>query len=239
MRKQLLLLKELQETESMIGKLKKEHDAVLTADNIRRLFEDVNGLQKNMDRLKKEREKLTMQYNRDELLLNSLQSQKQQLEKTLYGGTVRNNKEMLQMQEKIHQLQERMEQHESDMLGVIGTQDTLEQNIAEFDRKYTQLQYELKTKRQDNVESILRLTTEIKGLIAAKNNLRERISAGILAVYDELKRKQERAVVWLQGDICTGCRVAVSSNIIGAVREAGTLVYCETCGRLLIPNEPV
>lgn len=238
MREQAVLLKELQETDSMIGKLEKEHEAVLTAGDIRRSLEDVHILQTNMDKLEKDCERLSLQYRREETLLVSLQEQKQQAEKNLYGGTVCSNKEMMHMQEKIQHLQDQINKRENSMMGIMETQETAAQKIAELNVGCTQKQHELKIKRRENADHILQLATQVKELMLRKNNLRERIPKDILTVYDELTRRKGKAVAWLQGDFCTGCRVAVPSYVIDGVREAEKLVYCETCGRLLIPAEP-
>lgn len=237
MREQMLLLKDLQETESLIGKLEKEHEEVLTSDEARKILEAEHTLQKNMGNLEKDREKFSMQYKREELLLMSVQTEKQQVEKSLYSGTVRNNKEMTQIQGKIQQLQDRLEKQENCMMGIMETQETLERKIADHSERLMQMQSELKMKRRENTEHILRLTTQVKELMLVKNNLQERIPQDLLTIYGELKRKKGKAVAWLQGDICTGCRVAVPSHLISEIQEAGRLKYCETCGRLLIPHE--
>lgn len=238
MREQMLLLKDLQEKESLIVKLEKDQEAALAADEIRRLCEDVHVLQTNIDKRVKDCAKLSLQYKHAEALLASLQKQKEHAEKNLYGGTVSSNKEMMQMQEKIQQLQEQIDKQENSMMEIIETQDTVEQKIPELNEKLTQMQHDLKTKRRENTEHVLRITTQVKDLIVAKDNLREQISKDILVLYDKLKRKSGKAVARLQGDLCTGCRVAVPSYVISRVQEAKTLVCCETCGRLLIPAEP-
>lgn len=237
MQEQAVLLKELQETDSIIRKLEKEHEAVLTASDIRRSLEDVHILQRNMGKLEKDCEKLSMQYKREEIMLVSLQEQKQQAEKNLYGGTVCSNKEMMHIQEKIQHLQDQINKQENSMMGIMEMQETAEQKNAKLNAGCMQMQHELKMKQRENADHILRVTTQVKELMLRKNNLRERISKDILTVYDELTRRKGTAVAWLQGNLCTGCRVTVPDYIIDGVREAEKLIYCETCGRLLIPSE--
>ncbi len=239
MREQMLLLKELQEAESLIGNLEKDHQDVLRTDETRQLFADMHALQKNIDRMEKAREELSMQYKREEILLMSRQTQRQQVENSLYGGTVHNNKEMMQIQGRIQQIQDQIEKQENSMMGIMENQETLEQKITEVAERYTQIQQGLKLKERENTAHILELSKQIKALTVVKSNLRERIRLDLLAMYDELIRKNGTAVSWLQGDICVKCRVVVPGYVVRGVREAKAFVYCETCGCLLISHTPL
>lgn len=234
MREQMLLLKELQETESLIGNLEKDHQAVLRADEIRQLLADMHALRKNLEGMGKNREELSMQYKREEILLMSRQAQKQQVENSLYSGTVHNNKEMMQIEGRIQQILDQIEQQESSMMEIMEIQEKLEQQITEIAERYAQMQQGLKLKQRENKAHILERAKQIKALAVMKNNLRERIPVDLLTKYDQLKRKNGKAVSWLLGDICAKCRVVVPGNIIRGVREAKSFVYCETCGCLII-----
>jgi hypothetical protein len=236
MRDQLVRLKGLQDTDILRKELSLEHATLLQAEDVRKLFNQVNDLQKQVVKLEKDDDRLTMQYKRAEAITASLQSQKQQMESNLYGGTIQNSKEMMQVQSRIQQLQEQIGASEGSSIDCMQAQEDLRREISAIQIKYKAAQAQLTEKRRDNAEAILKLTAQLRELEDVRSKQRSTFDQAILAVYDDLARKKGIAVATLRGDICSGCRVSVPSNKLGKVEEGTALVYCDTCSRLLIPG---
>lgn len=237
MRDQLVRLKELQDTDILWKKLSLDHAVLLQAEDVRKLFNQVNDLQKQVVKLKKDDDRLMMQYNRAEAVTASLQIQKQQMESNLYGGTIQNSKEMMQVQSRIQQLQEQIAASEGSSIDCMQAQEDLQQEITDLQSKYQAAQNKLTEKRRENTEAILKITAQLKEMEDVRSKLRSTFDQAILTVYDDLYRKNGSAVAILRGDICSGCRVSVPSNKLGKVEEGTALIYCDTCGRLIIAGD--
>ena len=236
MRDQLMRLKVLQDADTLRKKLALEHAALLQAEDVRRLFNQVNELQKQVIKLEKHDERLTIQYNRAAAVTETLESQKQQLEKNLYGGTIQDSKEMMQIQSRVGELQEQINATEGSSIDYMQAQEDLRREIVIAQAEYQEAQVQLTEKRRENTEAILTLAARLKGLEEERLKLRVTFDQNLLAAYDDLVRKKGLAVATLQGDICSGCRVSIPSNKLVKVEHDTDLVYCDTCGRLLIPG---
>jgi uncharacterized protein len=237
MKEHITQLGDLQELEVMMRRLEKEHGELVKAEDTRQLFTRLNDLQMRLEKLGKENERISMQYHRAETMLEPLQAQKKQMQTLLYGGTVHNEKEMAQIQTRIQQIAGQIDKAEGAIVDLMQTQENLERVCVETQNENNTLKAQLMVKRKENAEAIIRLTSQIKEMDEMRLRLRSSIDTQILAVYDKLRTQKGTAVARLQGEICTGCRVGVPSHMLRKVKEGQALVYCETCGRLLIPTE--
>jgi predicted nucleic acid-binding Zn-ribbon protein len=75
--------------------------------------------------------------------------------------------------------------------------------------------------------------TGLDGLKAAQKKLEATVSPQLLNRYRRLAdRPGGRAVVPVVDGVCTGCFTNVPSSFTSSV-NAGKVMYCETCGRIL------
>jgi predicted nucleic acid-binding Zn-ribbon protein len=157
-----------------------------------------------------------------------------QAEGRLYGGKVRNPKELEDSEKDVAQLRRQHAQAEDALLEaliaseaaaevVAGAQHELEQRSTEWNATQAGL-------RAEHARLTERLTTERARQAAA----RRAVPTGILHIYDTLRpRRAGRAVARLDGDTCAVCLVAVSPSRLAAARDGDELAYCENCGRIL------
>jgi len=60
------------------------------------------------------------------------------------------------------------------------------------------------------------------------------VDADLLNVYDRLfASKDGNAVVALEGDVCTGCHMTVTTQVTLTVKAGHSVTHCEHCGRIL------
>jgi uncharacterized protein len=155
-------------------------------------------------------------------------------ETRLYGGGVRNPKELEDLQLDVAQLRRQLSQAEDNLLeGLICAETAtqaqaeqaalLERLTAEHGRKYAAL-------RTEHAQIKAKLPAELARQAAA----RQAVPAAVLTTYDNLRpRRGGRAVAKLDGDECSACLVAASPFTLEAARFGDELVYCSNCGRLL------
>jgi len=155
-------------------------------------------------------------------------------EQRLYGGTVRNPKELTSLQEENEYLRRRKGQLEDVILEVmIEVEESQEQaysaraHLAQVEERWRAEQERLIAERAELQASLVALSEKRQALRAA-------IPPDDLEIYDDLRRRTGgQAVVLLRGDTCQGCRVSLPSSKAQQVRQGTVLVFCGSCGRIL------
>lgn len=71
-------------------------------------------------------------------------------------------------------------------------------------------------------------------LINAREELASKISKPLLYSYEKLKKRYKRAIVPVKEDnTCLGCFVRLPTSMSSIGRTDKTVIYCESCGRIL------
>ena len=90
-------------------------------------------------------------------------------------------------------------------------------------------------RRKSLDDELARLGGELKQLQEERENLAAQIEPQNLERYHDLsERFQGRGVARVINDICQGCSVFISSAQRGFLYDSEALIYCESCGRLLL-----
>lgn len=156
------------------------------------------------------------------------------VDKKLYGGTVRNPRELSDLQRDVEGLRHNKSGLEERMLALMDEQETESSGVrnvaAEFERlttAWTTEQAELKEKRGA-------LRERLAALGAERARRAEHISAPTLAIYDERRRtRRGRAVAKVERNMCLGCRTSLALHEVQRARAGRELAFCSSCGRIL------
>lgn len=166
--------------------------------------------------------------------LGDIEQRIKELEKRLYDGGLRNNKEVLLTQnEQMNlieqkndfenlslQLMEDIEKHSSDYRG-------LEEHIVKLMKDRVKLENILKSERE-------KLKKQIETLVDSKGVVAKTISKTLLPLYESLRKsKNGKAVAVVNGGVCEGCRIALSSSKTQRFAEISELIRCSSCQRIL------
>ncbi len=152
----------------------------------------------------------------------------------LYGGTVKNPKELQDLQQEGEALQRYLEVLEERQLEAM-----LE--VDEAENEFRQSQKRLDTVQAELVESHAALKGEQSQLdrdrerwIQERNATAETIPDEDLSLYQ--KRRTTRggiAVTAVRGQTCGACGTRLSSALHQSARSSTRLAFCDTCGRIL------
>jgi predicted nucleic acid-binding Zn-ribbon protein len=172
-----------------------------------------------------------------ELEIQGLADKATRSEQRLYSGTVKNPKELEDLQAEVAALQRRQLKLEDDLLDAM-----IERDEAESARTLAQRQL-------DEIHALW--STQQADLLAEQSELQERtaeieqeratvlpsIDANTLATYQNLRRRKGGlAVTQLNGDVCGVCGVAISPNLKWKLRQQ-EIVYCGNCERIIVPSQ--
>jgi len=158
----------------------------------------------------------------------------QNTEKALYGGSVKNPKELEDLQMEAESLRRYLETLEDRYL-----EDLLEQEEAEIAQDLSSASLEAARDRQVNLHA--ELIAERKDIDQRLANLETEREAALASISDQDRdtyedlRTQLRgmAVVILNGDSCGACGLEMPASSRQLVSSGDELVRCSQCGRIL------
>ncbi|MBI2909363.1 MAG: hypothetical protein HYX92_17090 [Chloroflexi bacterium] len=207
----------LSSIESQLG----ESEGVLEAQ---RRIEDKRARLKQLGALQRD----------EEWEAQAIQSKAGPVEKKLYGGTVRNPRELSDMQDELNQLKAQQRKHEDVILELMSQAEDLQREIEgdldglrRMEADWYQEQERLFRER-DRIRAELSTLEETRAARAAA------IDAESLALYESLRlTKQGAAVAKAERGMCQGCRISLSMNELRKAKSPQELVHCGSCGRIL------
>lgn len=158
----------------------------------------------------------------------------EQSEAALYGGTVKNPKELQDLQTEIASLKRTIAQIEDSQLELMVAVEEAEQNYRDAEAHLNSIKAEQAGKyailmgEQETLRALLsRLEIERKALVSQINPV-------LLDTYLQLRAsKRGLAVVPVEEDSCTGCGSTLTAAEIQAAKSSTRLVNCPNCGRII------
>jgi len=155
-------------------------------------------------------------------------------EKKLYEGSVKNPRELMNLQHEIELLKERRGGQEEQLLAIMMEVDTNQQDVA---LKRSELEV-MERDWQANQERLSREQTDLEADLAMLEQKREFIrgqtDSASLEVYEGLRQaKQGLAVAKVVQGRCQGCRISLPTSDQQRARTGHNLVTCSNCGRIL------
>lgn len=232
---QLVLLWDLQELDLSISEFKLKIEEAPRLSGV----EETNG---KLDELKNELSEQEHRLKEDQKTLRQLEMKvqkivddRQELSGSLYSGKITNVKELEQMQRKLDLLAAEKQKLEDNIILLMESVEEQEMALKETETGVNKSEQEFQ-KKEGQLEVNLNLfRKELSRLETDRNRLAEDIEQKYLKRYEILAQKhQGRALAKVDDDICSGCRVFVSSGLRGQLYNPGAMVYCENCGRLLV-----
>jgi len=168
-----------------------------------------------------------------ELALQSLDQKRQASERRLYGGKIRNPKELSDLQEEVESLGRRRASIEDELLEIMlmveeGEAEEREasESLSRIEGQWERDQADLQAEKEGLEKRLLELDELRRQRVAS-------IAPADLNDYEHLRpRKRGVAVAILQGDECQGCMTTVSAARVKEARSEA-LAHCGTCGRIL------
>ena len=169
------------------------------------------------------------------LELNTLLSKVKRSEDRLYSGTVKNPKELSDLQQELDSLGRRREVLEDEVLEAMINLEEAQEEESEASESLSAIEADWEESQQNLAKEQDELVRHINELTAMRKQQLELVTPKSLALYENtVRRVSLMAVVNLRNGRCAGCQVSVPSNLIKAVDE-GELVHCDSCGRILCP----
>jgi hypothetical protein len=155
-------------------------------------------------------------------------------ERSLYGGSVRNPKELQDLQREAESLQRQLAALEDKLLETM-----VELEDREMDQEVAKDELARVESAAENGRGVLiRERAEVEARCSRLESEREVSVAGVapkdLALYTELRESMGgRVVALLHDDACGACGLALAASALQSVRNSAELFRCTQCGRIL------
>ncbi|MBI2852144.1 MAG: hypothetical protein HYX84_03450 [Chloroflexi bacterium] len=153
-------------------------------------------------------------------------------EDDLYGGRIRNPKELSSLQQETEILKAKRVQLDNRLLEIMEQIEEATGSVVTAESALKAVESEWQEQQQKLTADVERLRT----VLAELTNNCQQLSAGIepevSAVYRELRKQKKTAVARVEQGICRGCRISQPASILRQARS-GSLVRCGSCGRIL------
>ncbi|HOG47053.1 MAG TPA: C4-type zinc ribbon domain-containing protein [Anaerolineae bacterium] len=169
-----------------------------------------------------------------ELEVKGLTSRIAEGEQRLYGGTVRNPKELESLQEDLRQLRGRRDGLEDSILQDLTEIDESEARLALLRPAWEAVQAAWQAQQRDTTEVVAKLRAQLVRLDEQTAHLRSVVPPDLLEQYDDLRRKKGgRGIAVVRNGLCEACRVQVPTRLVQQVRSGDEVYRCGNCGRIL------
>ena len=165
--------------------------------------------------------------------LEDLQEKSNRLQNKLYGGTVKNPKELLPLKDEFEFIKKKIRTKEDLLLEVMGEVEDLQartansvEEVQEISQRWQQEQ-EVLNKEKGEAED------EFDNLSKARRELAEQINPETLKLYEQIKQTRGQAVARVEQGRCQGCYITLPTGQWQRVR-GGELIQCSSCSRIRI-----
>jgi predicted nucleic acid-binding Zn-ribbon protein len=158
----------------------------------------------------------------------------EQTEATLYGGKVRNPKELQDMQNETASLKKYLAVLEDRQLEGMLAVEEAEAAETSAGERLEGVRHKLARQHATLLEEQARLKSEAERAEIERQVTVAEIPAGELQLYDQL-RKQRRgvAVAKIANKACAACGTTLSAALLHTARVSPEITRCDTCGRIL------
>jgi predicted nucleic acid-binding Zn-ribbon protein len=176
---------------------------------------------------KVERSKKDLEWNIEELQKNIIQ-----INTKLYGGTVKNPKELMGFEQEGKALKAQLKEKEDVLLDLMGKEDSLQKKKQSVKESLDVLE----NKWQTEQDVILADKKIVEEQLADLNSRRQQNISTIddesIKIYEKISSKKGYAVVRVEQGKCQGCRLSISMSEMQRARS-GSIVQCSSCGMIL------
>jgi predicted nucleic acid-binding Zn-ribbon protein len=166
--------------------------------------------------------------------VDDLRSRVSGVEGKLYGGSVRNPKELGGMQEEANILRGQLRRREDELLDLMVRVEERQTALRDAEGSLAEVASRWGQDQEELVSQKARLEGELAGLEERRRQQSGLVGARVLTLYDNLlERRQGRAVVKVERGMCGGCRISLPMTVLQKARSGLDVVQCVSCERIL------
>jgi predicted nucleic acid-binding Zn-ribbon protein len=158
----------------------------------------------------------------------------EQSESSLYGGKVKNPKELQDLQREIASVKKHIRELEDQQLDMMVQVEQLENSLSSSKEVYQKAQADFINKSALLLGEKDQLTKKKERLEVERNAGLSSISPDMMSIYNRLRViKGKIAVALVDDSSCSACGAVLTPSEWQNARSPHQVVYCYSCGRIL------
>ncbi|AAK79275.1 hypothetical protein BJV85_002693 [Clostridium acetobutylicum] len=204
---------------------------------LKKLKSEFETAKKNYVNRKTELAKIKQSYSAISIELRKEREKMETNEYKLYNKAGSNLNMIEKLEGAIEIEKQNLKNLEDEAVDLLDEEEKLKKEIEDLRLKLVNIKdnfYDYKEKSSEKVEKAR------QEMIAAKTKIEEiksKIPKELFEEISHLMSKSSCAVAKLNGEICGGCRMKVSSMTIDDLINNNSIVHCDNCGRILYYDE--
>lgn len=157
------------------------------------------------------------------------------LETKLYGGSVRNPKELTDLQKELDSFKTRRSALDDQGLTLMENIEAASREVSAANEELTAAEAEWEADQEHLKLDKSKAERETAALDEERGRWAATMDAHTLGLYEKLRtQRQGRAVARIERTNCQGCRLTLPTHIIQRVRAGHNLIQCPSCERILV-----
>jgi len=164
--------------------------------------------------------------------LEDLQEKSNRLKNKLYSGTVKNPKELVNLENESGILKKKTGGKEDELLELMSQIEDLETKVEASTKELQEMRQEWQQKQKILNEKKTETESELARLSETRRELAQQISLEVLNLYEQIKLTKGQAIAKVEQGRCQGCYITLPTSQWQRARS-GELVQCSSCNRIL------
>jgi uncharacterized protein len=231
---QALTLYRLQQIDSQVDR------ARARLESIQKILEDDASLKQAVQQAETAtagQQEAERNLSKAEVEVQALRIKIEQTESSLYGGAVRNPKELQDLQNDAAALKRYLITLEDRLLEAMLATDAAQQKNNEAQVALSVAKANSAEKNQSLNQEQANLNKDIQKLSTERLAITESLSADHTNLYEQLRQQRRGvAVTSIQENACGACGTTLTPALLQAARSQGQMSRCPSCGRILFAS---
>jgi uncharacterized protein len=222
----------LQETDSRLA-----HDGSRLRDVEARIAGDpeLEGLRREARRVVRRRAAADEELATAEQEAEKLRRRARDLDRRLYGGSVRNPQELVGMQHDLAALRARVDAEDDRVLALMERAEAAAVEVRDANAAVV----ERENARLESSGELAEQAVAMRAAVEQQDRERAELISGMppadRALYERLAARVQPAVVRIVADSCGGCHMPFTSSEVRRIRLADAPTQCAECDRIVVP----
>ncbi len=225
----------MHEIDSMYDKIRRR---LLSLQRAVEGSEELDAARAQVDAIVQELRSAQSEQQDMELESRSLTERIRESERNLMSGEVHNPKELEALQASIEAMKSQRTELEDRSVERLVMVDRLQGSQKAEQAAFEELEQSWSKRKTALGTEMAQRKKEYVYLKKARQQVAEMLSTDTLELYEHLRRRKNGvAVAQLDEEVCGACHTQVAIGILNTVRYSDELLYCPSCGRILLTEE--
>jgi predicted nucleic acid-binding Zn-ribbon protein len=170
-----------------------------------------------------------------ELTADEVRAKAAEIEKKLYGGTVKNPKELQDFDHELRNLKDLTRKREDDVLAVLEQAEAADAERQAAAAELQTIEDDWTAAQQHLLDEKAAIEPEVARLRAERDSQATHFDRRLIGLYDLLReRRGGTAVARVERGMCQGCRITLPMSVLQRARTGVGVIQCVSCERILL-----